>query len=230
MPASVGVLIAGGDLDSLTPVADAPEIAAAVGGPRRHAAQHRARDLRGRQLPRRGHALRAAGDPLVPARPLDGACGATIPRVHTPSGYPLTLAEAAPATLVSGPDPGETARRTATVAAEAVGDAITRRIYSAGNRGPGLRGGEFTVGARGTALSSGSPASASSATSALVGNASGTPPRASSTTMNGISLSWSQAAPLATARSATPSCRSPRRNLADGRLPRHRLAARGAHV
>jgi hypothetical protein len=47
--------------------------------------------------------------------------------------------------LVSGPDPGETARRAATVAAEAFGDVIARRLYSSGNRGPGLRGGHFTA-------------------------------------------------------------------------------------
>ena len=45
---------------------------------------------------------------------LDSACAASIPALHTPD-YPLTLAAAAPATLVSGPDPGEPARRAATV-------------------------------------------------------------------------------------------------------------------
>jgi hypothetical protein len=76
---------------------------------------------------------------------LDSSCAGSIPALHTPD-YPLTLAAAAPATLVSGPDPGETARRAATVAAEAFADATIRRLYTeGGNRGPGLRGGEFTA-------------------------------------------------------------------------------------
>ena len=36
-------------------------------------------------------------------------------------------------------------RRAATVAVDAFGDAVARRLYSFGNRGPGLRGGHFTA-------------------------------------------------------------------------------------
>ena len=75
----------------------------------------------------------------------DPTTGAVIPPVHTASAYPRTLAQAAPARVVAGPDPGERARRAATVATEAFGDAIARQLYSLGTRGPGLRGGRFTV-------------------------------------------------------------------------------------
>jgi hypothetical protein len=65
--------------------------------------------------------------------------------VHTPGAYPLTLAQAGAATLVSGSDPGVEARRAATVAAGALADATVRRFYSGAARGPGLRGGSFTA-------------------------------------------------------------------------------------
>ena len=92
-------------------------------------------------------------------------------------------------------------RRTATVAAEAVGDAITRRIYSTGNRGPGLRGGEFTVGARGAALEFKLAGIRFVGDLALDGNAIWNPASGVvDATVNGISLQWSQAAPSATAR------------------------------
>ena len=68
---------------------------------------------------------------------LDASCAATIPRLHTPSGYPVTLADARPADLQSGPDPGTTVRQAVTVAAEAVADSAVR------GAGHGLRGGDF---------------------------------------------------------------------------------------
>jgi len=49
-----------------------------------------------------------------------------------------------PATA-SGPDPGERARRAAVVAAGAMADAVIRNIYGDVGKGPGLRGGAFTV-------------------------------------------------------------------------------------
>jgi hypothetical protein len=67
----------------------------------------------------------------------DSACTATIPALHTPD-YLVT-----PATLVSGPDPGETVRRAATIGVQAFADAVFRRYYSGVDRGPGLRGGTF---------------------------------------------------------------------------------------
>jgi hypothetical protein len=69
----------------------------------------------------------------------DSSCTATIPALHTPDYA------AAPATLVSGPDPGEAARRAATIGVQAFADAVFRRYYSGVDRGPGLRGGRFTA-------------------------------------------------------------------------------------
>lgn len=147
LPASVPVLIAGGDLDSLTPVSDAPTIAATLGT-----------NVRTVVLRNTVHVTSQGGTHLVEGMrcarivirsflrgALDDGCAAAIPAMHTASAYPLTLAAATPGRLASGPDPGEGARRIATVMAEAFGDAIARRLYSLGNRGPGLRGGHFTA-------------------------------------------------------------------------------------
>ncbi len=147
----VPVLIVGGDLDSLTPVSDAAEIAASLGA-----------NVRIVVLRNTVHVTSEGDNYLLPgmrcARRVirsflsggsDDACAAAIPAIHTPGAYPRTLAEATPATVVSGPDPGETARRAATVAAEVVGDALIRAVYSEGADGPGLRGGQFMFNAHG---------------------------------------------------------------------------------
>ena len=108
LPASVPVLIVGGDLDSLTPLSDAPDF-----GPKLAA------DVRIVTLRNTVHVTSQGGTHLVEGThcarrvirsflrsDLDDGCAALIPAVHTASAYPLTLAAAAPATLVSGPDPG----------------------------------------------------------------------------------------------------------------------------
>ncbi len=148
-PRRVPILIIGGDLDSLTPLADAPPFGPELGENvrDRHGAQHGPRHLAGRSTTSsRACAARGPSSARSCAGALDDALRRGDPaRCTPPHGYPLTLADAAPARLVSGPDPGEGARRAATVAAEAFADAIARRLYSSGNRGPGLRGGRFTV-------------------------------------------------------------------------------------
>jgi pimeloyl-ACP methyl ester carboxylesterase len=154
LPASVPVLITGGDLDSLTPLSDAP-----VFGPRM------AENVRVVNLRNTVHVTSQGGTHLVEGKrcarrvirsfiagALDDRCAAAIPAVPTARAYPREFAGVAAATLVSGPDPGEPARRAATVAVGAFGDAIARRLYSLGNRGPGLRGGHFTASEEGSAV------------------------------------------------------------------------------
>jgi pimeloyl-ACP methyl ester carboxylesterase len=147
LPASVPILIVGGDLDSLTPLADAasfgPKLGANVETVTLRNTVHVTSEgdtylVEGMRCARRviRSFLRGA---------LDAGCAGAIPALHTPD-YPRVLAAAAPATLVSGADPGESARRVATVAAQAFADATIRRVYSeGGERGPGLRGGAFTA-------------------------------------------------------------------------------------
>jgi pimeloyl-ACP methyl ester carboxylesterase len=150
LPASVPILVLGGDLDSLTPVADAQAFGPALGA-----------RVRVVVLPNAVHVSSEGGTMLTASmvcarrlvrafvrRPnrletLDAGCTARIPPVHTPGAYPVTLDAAAPATLAAGPDPGPLARKAATVAAGALADATVRHFYAGTGRGPGLRGGRF---------------------------------------------------------------------------------------
>jgi hypothetical protein len=76
-------------------------------------------------------------------RSIDARCGASIPPLHTPGTYPVSMADVPAATVLSGPDPGEGGRRAVTVAANALADTSMRWYYSSAKLGPGLRGGTF---------------------------------------------------------------------------------------
>ena len=69
---------------------------------------------------------------------LDARCAGHIPPVHTPGAYPASFADVPPATVLSGPDPGEDAQRAVTASRPArsatPGSAGTTR---APRRGPG---------------------------------------------------------------------------------------------
>jgi pimeloyl-ACP methyl ester carboxylesterase len=152
LPASVPMLVIGGDLDSLTPFSDAQEFAPTL-----------ARKVRVIGLPNTVH-VTSEGDTYLYAgascargiirrfvqapqrlKQLDARCAGAIPPLHTPGAYPATLADAPQAQLVSGPDPGVDARRAATVAAGSLADASIRWYYSGATHGPGLRSGGFTA-------------------------------------------------------------------------------------
>jgi hypothetical protein len=142
----------GGDLDSLTPVTDAPLFVPGLGANTRvitvpntvHVdSQGYTPLLNGTRCVRR--IIRAFVRAPAAMATLDSSCTAGVPPVHTPGAYPVSVAQAGAATLVSGSDPGAGARRAATVAAGALADATVRRFYSGAARGPGLRGGSFTA-------------------------------------------------------------------------------------
>jgi pimeloyl-ACP methyl ester carboxylesterase len=152
LPASIPLLVIGGDLDDLTPFSDAVERAPTL-----------ARRFRTVRLPNTVH-VTSEGDTMLTAgaacarriirafvrrpgalRRLNTSCTKRIPPLHTPGAFPVTLAQAAPATPAAGPDPGLDARRAATVAAQAVADATIRYWLSGAGHGPGLRGGSFTA-------------------------------------------------------------------------------------
>jgi pimeloyl-ACP methyl ester carboxylesterase len=152
LPASVPVLLLGGDLDSITPVRDATRLA------RRLGRRARVVDLRNTV-----HATTEGDDALLAgsdcgqrlvrqffARPqtldrLDTSCAGRLPAVHTAAAFPRRLKDAVPAQLVAGADPGPMARRAVTVGAYALADAATRLINSELQRDVGLRGGGFSV-------------------------------------------------------------------------------------
>jgi hypothetical protein len=139
---------------------------------------------------------------------MDERCAAAIPALHT-AAYPLRLADATPATLVSGPDPGLTARQAATVAAQAFGDA-TIRLFYVDTKGPGLRGGRYT--SKGSKLTlhavrftQDAPVSGTATWNGGRGELTGTATIAGLT----IRLHWVQAEPLATATIGATTLRLP---------------------
>jgi pimeloyl-ACP methyl ester carboxylesterase len=154
LPAGVPVLVLGGDLDSLTPVADAAGFAHRLG-----------RRVRVVTLRNTVHATIEGEDELTagtacgqgivrqfftaPQRlaQLDVGCAAQLPGVHAVGAYPRLLADAAPAARVAGPDPGIEARRAVTVAADALADVATRQVSASFRDGPGLglRAGRFSA-------------------------------------------------------------------------------------
>ncbi|HEX5193816.1 MAG TPA: alpha/beta hydrolase [Solirubrobacteraceae bacterium] len=150
LPKSVPILAIGGDVDDLTPLSDVRKFAPTLG-----------RNVRVVDLRNTVHAT-TEGDTFLSAGAACGrsiidrfaahptrlqrmnvSCAAKIPPIHTPGSYPLTLAGAPRATVVSG-HAGNVARRAAWVAAQTAADATIRYYYTYVN-GPGLRGGGFAV-------------------------------------------------------------------------------------
>ena len=136
LPASKPILVIGGDVDDLTPLSDVRAFAPTLG-----------RNVRVVDLHNTVH-VTSEGDTFLsvgadcarsiidrfaaaPARlqTMNISCAAKIPPIRTPGEYPPTLAAAPRATLVSGRDPGDSARRAAWVAAQTAADAAIRYYY-----------------------------------------------------------------------------------------------------
>jgi pimeloyl-ACP methyl ester carboxylesterase len=150
LPASIPILVIGGDLDSLTPLSDSRVFGPTLG-----------RNERVIPLPNTVHVTSEGDDYLfegadcarriirefvsAPRRlqSLDARCAPSIPAVHTPGAYPLSVDGMPAATVLSGTDPGEDARRSVALAAQALADVSFRWYYSSAQTGPGLRGGSF---------------------------------------------------------------------------------------
>ena len=150
LPASVPVLIVGGDLDDLTPLSQARRFGPKLG------ADVRIVDLRNTVhvtsegdsvLTLGARCARAIIDRFTadPHGPVPTACAARIPPIHTPGADPRRLAGTVPAAVVSGPRLSRRVRQAVTVAAAALADVTVRRAIGGGRRGVGLRGGTDTV-------------------------------------------------------------------------------------
>jgi pimeloyl-ACP methyl ester carboxylesterase len=146
---SVPVLVVGGDLDSWTPVSDAPAVLRQIGPSARlvvlRNAVHTATegDILLTSATRCGrHLVREFVQAPRRLRSLDASCAAHVPPIHTPGAFPQRLAGASAARVASGHAP-PWVRRAATVAAEAVGDATQTWWSATGDSGAGLYGGRF---------------------------------------------------------------------------------------
>ena len=124
LPASVPLLVVGGDLDDLTPLSDSARFGPTLGRTVRvvdlvntvHVTSEGDTYLSDGAACARSVMRRFVSAPQQLAR-LDTRCASEIPHIHTPGAYPASFAGTAAATLVSGPDPGIFARRAATLAA-----------------------------------------------------------------------------------------------------------------
>jgi pimeloyl-ACP methyl ester carboxylesterase len=152
LPDSVPLLVIGGDLDDLTPLADAERFAPELGARVRVVDLHNTVHVTSEgdtNLSVGAACARAIIRRFVVAperlRTLNASCAARIPHVHTPGAYPRTLSRAAPATVLAGGHPGAEARRAVTVAAAAFADATAVELATVAGHGRGLRGGRFTV-------------------------------------------------------------------------------------
>ncbi len=136
LPASVPILVIGGDVDDLTPLSDVRKFAPTLG-----------RNVRVVDLHNTVH-VTSEGDTFLsvgadcarsiidrftatPARlqTMNVSCAAKIPPIQTPGEYPRTLASAPAATVVSGAA-SPAARRAAWVAAQTAGDAAISYYYA----------------------------------------------------------------------------------------------------
>jgi pimeloyl-ACP methyl ester carboxylesterase len=152
LPANVPLLILGGDLDSLTPEPDVEKFGPTLGAHVRivklrnavHVSSEGDTLLLGATHCAR-RIIRAFVRRPAALDTVDASCAQGIPTVHTAGSYPTLFANVLPAALLDGHDPGADARRAATVAAGALGDALIRHFYSGVGHGPGLRGGSFTT-------------------------------------------------------------------------------------
>jgi pimeloyl-ACP methyl ester carboxylesterase len=148
LPASVPILVLGGDLDSVTSAAVARSFTPGLG------ANVRFVDLRNAT-----HVTSGSGYPSVAdggacadsiiahfiKRPaalhnMDVSCAARIPPIQTVAAYPRRFAAAPAATVASG-HASLTARRAVWVAAESAGDALLSDFYRFSTHGVGLWGG-----------------------------------------------------------------------------------------
>jgi pimeloyl-ACP methyl ester carboxylesterase len=150
LPASLPVLVVGGDLDDLTPLHDVRRFAPHIG------ARVRVVDLRNTvHVTSEGETTlsigatcarliidRFADNPAALER-IDTRCAARIPPVQMPGAYPLTLAATNPASVIAGPDRSPRLRRMVTIAADALADATVRAATLHSDHGAGLRGGSW---------------------------------------------------------------------------------------
>src|SRR4051794_39881542 len=180
----VPILILGGDLDSLTPLSDAPDFAPKLGA-----------NVRIVTLANTVHVTSEGDTPLVAGKVcaravirsflrgrLAAGCAPGIPAIHTPD---FTAA-----------DP-------ATIAVNTAVDATIRLFYSGAGHGPGLRGGTFTF-HKGTItfhnvrFTPDAPVSGSVKWNSSTGTLAGTLKVAGTS----VRIDWSQSAPTATAVTA----------------------------
>jgi pimeloyl-ACP methyl ester carboxylesterase len=152
LPASVPLLIIGGDLDDLTPLHDARRFGPTLGHDVRVVDLHNTVHVTSEgdtYLDAGARCARSVIDRFVldpkALQTMSTRCASRIPPLQTPGAYPLTLAGAQPASIVSGPGVSVADRRAVTVAAGALADATIRFQVFLPDHGVGLYGGTWRL-------------------------------------------------------------------------------------
>jgi pimeloyl-ACP methyl ester carboxylesterase len=140
---AVPVLVLNGDLDAITPLADAARATALFPGARMVTVENAVHVTALADFDR--CASRIVRTFLRTLAPGDTACAAALPELHVAPAFPRRAAAAPAARRRPGDRSRPLDRRVAWAAAHAVADAFSRWWVMSGSRGRGLRGGRFTA-------------------------------------------------------------------------------------
>ncbi|MEY9871559.1 pimeloyl-ACP methyl ester carboxylesterase [Streptacidiphilus sp. MAP12-33] len=152
VPATVPVLVLGGDLDSLTPAAGGARVAGQLGPSARFVTVPNLTHITAMADPARpgqeacGQSLyrQFTADPAALGS-LDTSCTARTTPIDTLADYPATLDGVTAATAGAGNQADAAALRAAATGVATVDDALTRYGYLAAGHDSGLRGGSWSA-------------------------------------------------------------------------------------
>jgi pimeloyl-ACP methyl ester carboxylesterase len=152
-PASLPVLVLGGELDTWTPPADVGKVLAQIGGHARFVQLANSTHVAGEGDTDCGSALVQG----FVARPqqvdsLDVSCAAAVPPIHSVGVYPAQLSEQPPLQAGAGNAASPVQLQAAAAAVQTAGDAVSRYQAIEAKRDRGLAGGSVTASHEGALL------------------------------------------------------------------------------
>ncbi len=153
LPASLPVLVLGGELDTWTPPVDAPKVLAELGGHSRFIELANSTHVVGEGETLCGSALiRAFVAHPESLEQLDASCAPEVAAIHSLGAFPARLAAVSPLEPSPGDAATPTALRLAAAAVQTAGDAVARWEAIEATRDRGLHGGSVSVSHGGTSL------------------------------------------------------------------------------
>lgn len=153
LPATLPVLVLGGEFDTWTPPVDAPKVLAQIGGKAQFIELANSTHVVGEGNTECGSELiqRFVAEPNTFAA-ADAACAAAVPPIHTVGAFPAQLAEQAPLQQAPGGGASTAQLQLAAAAVATAGDAIVRYDATEAKRDHGLAGGTVTAAREGAQL------------------------------------------------------------------------------
>jgi pimeloyl-ACP methyl ester carboxylesterase len=153
LPATVPVLVLGGEFDAWTPPVDAPKVLAQIGGTAQFVELANSTHVVGEGSTECGSELiqRFVAQPKAFGA-ADAACAAAVPPIHTVGTFPAQLAEQAPLQQSPGGGASTAQLQLAAAAVATAGDAIVRYDAIEAKRDHGLAGGTVDAAHEGAQL------------------------------------------------------------------------------